>query len=99
VVPNVADAEVDYEKQTGTRPVNHVLVVQEALVRREPWLSSELFFVFQSARERAIVEDRATPAEYGLEANARAIDLLARYVHEQGITPRAMTARELFEPY
>jgi 4,5-dihydroxyphthalate decarboxylase len=99
LLENVEELERGFVEQTGVTPINHVLVVQEALIQREPWLTSELYFLFGEARERGIVEDRATPAEYGLEANARAIDLLARYAHEQGIIPRALTARELFEPY
>ena len=99
MLAEVEQLEAEFIAQTGVRPINHVLVVQEALAEREPWLTSELYFLFNSARERGIVEDGAHPAEYGLDANAKAIDLLARYVHEQGIAPRAFTASELFEAY
>lgn len=33
---------------------------------------------------------------YGLEENRKAIETLCRYLHEQGFTPRRMTAEELF---
>jgi 4,5-dihydroxyphthalate decarboxylase len=33
---------------------------------------------------------------YGLEPNRRTIDALGRYVHEQGLAPRVVTADELF---
>jgi 4,5-dihydroxyphthalate decarboxylase len=99
VVPNVEQAEADFVRQTGSAPINHVLAVRADLIEQEPWLTSELFFLFKSARERAIIESHAEPAEYGLDANRATIELLARYAHEQGITPRAYRADELFEVY
>ncbi|HEY3058521.1 MAG TPA: hypothetical protein VGL99_06055 [Chloroflexota bacterium] len=97
--PIIADAEQEFVEQSGVRPINHVLTVKDDLAQQYPWLTSELFFLFSSARERAIVEDQAEPAEYGLDANRQAIELLARYAKEQGITPRAFAADELFEVY
>jgi 4,5-dihydroxyphthalate decarboxylase len=92
-----AAAEADWLTQTGIQPINHVLVVKEALAQQQPWLTSELFHMFTQARERSIIEDHATPAEYGLQANKKAIERLAHYAHQQGIVPTAYRARELFE--
>jgi len=99
VLQNVEQREADYERQTGIRPINHVLVLKGELAQQQPWLPSELFFLFTRARERSIVEDRADPAAYGLEANRGAIELLARYAVEQGIVPRPFAAHELFDVY
>ncbi len=99
VRPIIAAAEQEFVQQTGVRPINHVLTVKEDLAQQYPWLTSELFFMFSSARERAITEDQADPAEYGLEQNRPAIELLARYAKEQGITPHAFAADALFEVY
>jgi len=97
--PIVAEAEQEFIAQTGVQPINHVLTVRADLVQQDPWLTSELFFMFTAARERAIVEEHADPAEYGLEHNSNAIELLARYAKEQAITPRSFAAEELFEVY
>jgi 4,5-dihydroxyphthalate decarboxylase len=94
-----ATAEHDWLEQTGVAPINHVLVVKDELVGREPWLTSELFLMFSTARERSIREDQAQPGEYGLEANRKAIERLAHYAHQQGIIPTAYTASQLFEPF
>jgi 4,5-dihydroxyphthalate decarboxylase len=100
VIPDVEAAEADYVRQSGVQPINHVLVLREDLAQNHPWLPSELFFLFQQARTRAISEDpHAQPAVYGLDANRAAIELLARYASEQGITPRTLRAEELFDPY
>jgi 4,5-dihydroxyphthalate decarboxylase len=99
VLANAEDIERDFERQSGVRPINHVLVVKEELAQQQPWLTSELYFVFNAARERSIVEDGADPATYGLAANRGAIELLARYAVEQGIVSRAFGAEELFEAF
>jgi 4,5-dihydroxyphthalate decarboxylase len=98
VRPVIADLE-QAEAAYDPRPINHILVLKEELARTEPWLPSELFFLFQQARERAIVENHAQPAPYGLESNRAAIERLARYAHEQGIIPRAYRADELFDAF
>ena len=92
-------AEQDWLAQTGVAPINHVLVVKDELVGREQWLTSELFLMFSTARERSIKEDHAHPAEYGLQANRKAIEQLAHYAHQQGILRTAYRASELFEPF
>ena len=92
-------AEQDFVRQTGVRPINHVLTLREALAQDRPWLTSELFSVFSEARQRAIAEDEADPADYGLAANKAAIELLAQYATEQGIIERAYAATELFDVF
>jgi len=99
VLANTQEIEREFERRTGVRPINHVLVIKEELAREQPWLTSELFFLFNAARDRSIAEDGADPATYGLEANRGAIQLLARYAVEQGIVPRAVGAEELFEAF
>jgi 4,5-dihydroxyphthalate decarboxylase len=91
------DAEQDWLAQTGIAAINHILVLKDSLAEQEPWLTSELFHMFTQARERSIVEDHATPARYGLEPNTKAIERLSEYAHQQGITPKAYRATELFE--
>ncbi len=92
-----AEAEADWLEQTGITPINHVLVVNDALVQQQPWLLSELYLMFTAARERSIVEDHASPTEYGLQPNTKAIERLAHYAQQQGIIPRPYRAAELFE--
>lgn len=92
-------AEQEWLQQTGVQPINHVLVVKEQLVQQEPWLTSELYLLFQRARQRSLVEDHARPAEYGLETNRAAIERLAHYAHQQGIVPTVYRAAELFEVF
>jgi 4,5-dihydroxyphthalate decarboxylase len=55
-----------------------------------PWLTDEL------ARTRALLGRDFWP--YGLDANRPTLDVFLRYAHEQGLTPRLLSAGELFVP-
>src|SRR5207244_178571 len=99
VLPDALAAEADFSHQTGVTPINHVVAARADLVQQQPWLTSELFLLFQPARERALAEGSPAAAAYGLEPNRRAIEFLARYAHEQAITPQALRAEDLFEVF
>jgi 4,5-dihydroxyphthalate decarboxylase len=55
-----------------------------------PWVVAEF------SATQAVLGDDIWP--YGLEANAKAIETLCRYLHEQGFTSRRLAADELFAP-
>jgi 4,5-dihydroxyphthalate decarboxylase len=92
LIPDAVQVEEEWIAQTGVRPVNHTLVVRESIARAEPWVRQELFELVGAAKTAAGV---AAPPD-GLEANRGALNLLARYAFEQGITPRTATLEELF---
>lgn len=54
-----------------------------------PWIAAEL-----EATKSAIGDDYWP---YGLTANRRVLDQIARYSHEDGLTPRKLTIDELFD--
>jgi len=41
---------------------------------------------------------QADPLGYGLKAARRELETVARYVHEQGLTPRRVALEEIFAP-
>ena len=92
LMPDAAEAEADFIRQTGIRPINHTLVVRRDLADTQPWLAQELFGLVRAAKQAA--GGQAPPD--GLEVNRGALTLLARYAFEQHITPRPLTAEELF---
>ena len=53
-----------------------------------PWIGPE------SASTRALMGDDFWP--YGVGANRKTLDLMCRYVHEQGLAPHRVTVEELF---
>jgi 4,5-dihydroxyphthalate decarboxylase len=92
LIPDAEQVEADWIQHTGIRPINHTLVVRQDVVHAHPWVAAELFELVQASKRAA---GTAAPPD-GLARNRAALDLLARYTFEQHITPRTLTAEELF---
>jgi 4,5-dihydroxyphthalate decarboxylase len=92
LIPDALEVEHDWIRQTGIRPINHTLVVRQDIARAQPWLRDELFGMVRASKQAAAND---APPD-GLEVNRGALTLLARYAFEQHITPRTLTAEELF---
>jgi 4,5-dihydroxyphthalate decarboxylase len=91
VIPDAGAVATEWSQRTGVFPINHVVVVKDALLAAHPWLAAELMRLFLASKKLA---DDAVP--YGIEANRPAIELLMRYATEQGLIPRAFSVEELF---
>jgi 4,5-dihydroxyphthalate decarboxylase len=92
LIPNAAEAEADWIRQTGIRPINHTLVVRRDIAEANPWIPRELYQLIGTAKQASGGE---APPD-GLEPNRGALTLLGRYAFEQRITPRTLTAEDLF---
>lgn len=97
--PVIADAGAVAERWAaarGLRPVNHLVVVRSALVADHPWLPGELYRLL--GRSKALAPARfPDPVPFGVEANRKALDLIARYAFEQGLVSRRYTTDDLFD--
>jgi 4,5-dihydroxyphthalate decarboxylase len=91
VIPNADTVAAEWSRKTGVFPINHVVVVKDALLAAHPWLAGELMRLFIASREKS---GEAVP--YGVDANRPAIELLMRYAAQQGLIPRAYRPAELF---
>jgi 4,5-dihydroxyphthalate decarboxylase len=94
VRPVIADVDAvanAWSRRTGVHPINHVVVLKDALLSAHPWLAGELMRLFEASRQRT-----ADMMPYGIAANRPAIELLMRYAEEQGLIPRAYSVEELF---
>jgi 4,5-dihydroxyphthalate decarboxylase len=91
VIPDADSAAAAWSRKTGVHPINHVVVVKDALLAEHPWLADELMRLFAASKRSA---DDSVP--YGIAANRPAIDLLMRYAAEQKLIPRAYRVDELF---
>jgi 4,5-dihydroxyphthalate decarboxylase len=90
----IADADAvaaEWSRRTGVRPINHVVVVKDALLAAHPWLADELMRLFAASKQHA-----GDSVPYGIDANRPAIELLMRYTAEQGLIPRPYRVEELF---
>jgi 4,5-dihydroxyphthalate decarboxylase len=91
VIPDADAVAAAWSRKTGVYPINHVVVVKNALLAEHPWLADELMRLFAASKRLA---DDTTP--YGIDANRPAIDLLMRYAAVQRLIPRAYKVEELF---
>lgn len=91
VIPNADAAAAEWSSRTGVYPINHIVVVKDALLAAHPWLGDELMRLFLASRKLA--DDTVL---YGVDANRPAIELLMRYAAEQGLIPRPYRVDELF---
>ena len=92
LIPNAAKAEADWALKSGVRTVNHIVTVRESLVSANPQLVADLTDLFDRARG----SNGASVPPIGVEPNRKAFETLARYAHEQRVTPRLLTIDELF---
>jgi 4,5-dihydroxyphthalate decarboxylase len=95
LLPNGLELEEDFVRQSGIRPINHTMVVRRDLANANPWLPAELSRLVRAAKEAVAHEGTPVPPD-GIEANRGALNLLARYAFEQGITPRTLAVEELY---
>jgi 4,5-dihydroxyphthalate decarboxylase len=91
VIPNADAVAAEWHRRTGVSPINHVVVVKDALLSEHPWLADELMRLFNASKAAA----RET-VPYGINANRPAIEMLMRYAAEQKLIPRAYSVEELF---
>ena len=91
VIPNADAVAAEWSRRTRVYPINHVVVVKDALLARHPWLADELMRLFAASKERS-----GENVPYGVEANRPAIELLMRYAAQQAMVPRAYRPEELF---
>jgi 4,5-dihydroxyphthalate decarboxylase len=91
VIPDADVVATEWSRRTGAYPINHIVVVKDALLAAHSWLGDELMRLFLASKKLA---DDTVP--YGIDANRPAIELLMRYAAEQGLIPRPYRVDELF---
>ena len=50
LIPNAREAGFDYFRKTGVYPINHGVVVKNAVLKEMPWVAGELMRVFEAAK-------------------------------------------------
>jgi 4,5-dihydroxyphthalate decarboxylase len=104
--------EAAYFRRTQVIPVIHTLVLQEALVAKQPWIANSLLSAFRKARSLAgkymNEEEREEsrwlsetigydPYGYSFDVSTRkSLETLIRYQLQQGLLEREPTLEELF---
>jgi 4,5-dihydroxyphthalate decarboxylase len=81
VLPKAVERAREWYRQTGVIPINHLLVVREAVLDAHPWVAAALLAAFQQAKD-AYLRDRR--GARGTAATDQHLADLAAVVGEDG---------------
>jgi 4,5-dihydroxyphthalate decarboxylase len=89
---DVAAEEKSWFAKHGVRPINHMMVVSEALSNTHQDAVREVFWLLQQS---AMAAGAASP-QFGAEEMRRSLRMIIRYTAQQGLIPREFAVDELF---
>lgn len=89
----------EYYQRSGVLPANHMIVVQERVLEKHPWVASELYQAFQRSKEVAYERARAMRGTYLLfeaEDYERQAETFGEDPYPLGIRPNLKMLEILF---
>jgi 4,5-dihydroxyphthalate decarboxylase len=98
VIPDPDTAARVWYGQHGLVPVNHMVVVTEALARSNPKAVAELYRLLEQSKQAAGLPTagEVDTAPFGKEANRPCLELLVTYAAQQALIPRRLAVDELW---
>jgi 4,5-dihydroxyphthalate decarboxylase len=91
--PEAGGGEKSWFAKHGILPINHMVVVSEALSKTQPGAVREVFRLLKESEARA----PASWHRFSAEEMRRSLALISEYTAQQGLIPRAFTSDELFD--
>src|SRR5262249_76958 len=91
-----AEAETWY-RQHGIVPVNHLVVVTEALARSQPDAVREVYRLLKSSKAAVMPVSGIDFVPFGVEAVRKPLELIIGYAAQQALIPRKFSVDELFD--
>ena len=91
-----AEAERWYRRH-GIVPVNHLVVVTEALAKSRPDIVKELYGLLKQSKAAAGPAGTIDFVPFGVEANRAALGLITGYAAQQALIPRPFDVDALFD--
>jgi 4,5-dihydroxyphthalate decarboxylase len=90
--PDVVAEERSWFAKHRVMPINHMVVVSEALSAKHPDVVREVFRLLQQSAAAASVVPR-----FSAEEMRRSLEMIIRYTAQQGLIPREFAVDELFD--
>jgi 4,5-dihydroxyphthalate decarboxylase len=97
VIPNPAAASQEWCRRQRATPINHMVVVNEALSKSRPDAVKELFRLLLAAKKAGSVDATIDTLQFGVEANRRSLELIIEYSVQQRLIPRRFEVDELLD--
>jgi 4,5-dihydroxyphthalate decarboxylase len=91
--PDVVAEEKSWFAKHGVMPINHMVVVSEALSRTHSEAVQE---VFRLLHQSAALAPVASP-RFSADEMRRSLEMIIQYTAQQGLIPREFTVDELFD--
>jgi 4,5-dihydroxyphthalate decarboxylase len=99
LIPDPENAAQKWAERHHGVPINHMVVVREALSRSRPDLIREVFQRLHDSKRAAGLTDGAAldPYRFGVDACRPILEVIIDYCHQQQLIPRRMSVDELFD--
>jgi 4,5-dihydroxyphthalate decarboxylase len=99
LVPEANTAAETWAKTHGGVPINHMMVVRDAISKSRPDLIKEVYRVLRESRRAAPPPEggSADPWRFGVEANRRSLEIIISYSFRQKLISRMFSVDELFD--
>jgi len=95
-----AAAAERWHRQHGVVPVNHLVVVTEALATSRPDVVRDVYGLLKASKAAAAATAKTATIDFvpfGVEANRPALELIINYAAQQSLIPRRFSVEELFD--
>jgi 4,5-dihydroxyphthalate decarboxylase len=90
---DVAAEEKSWFAKHGVMPINHMVVVSEALSRTQPEAVREIFRLLRQSADLA----PTASLQFSAEDMRHSLEMIIRYTAQQGLIPREFAVDELFD--
>jgi len=102
--PLIPDADAVARRWAETHggvPINHMMVVREAIAKTRPDIVQEIYRVLQESRRAAPppAGGLLDPWRFGVEENRRSLEIVIDYSFRQKLIPRKFSVDELFDDF
>jgi 4,5-dihydroxyphthalate decarboxylase len=99
LIPEPEAANRRWSQGHGGVPINHMLVIRQALAKSRPDVVHEVYRLFQEAKQEELARTgvpELDPWRFGIEANRRSLEIVVDYALGQGLIPRRLAVDDLF---
>jgi 4,5-dihydroxyphthalate decarboxylase len=99
LIPDADMVAQAWAKTHGGVPINHMIVIRDAISKSRPDLVREIYRVLYESR-RAVPPPMGRPADpwrFGVEANRRSLEIIVDYSFHQKLISRKFSVDELFD--
>jgi 4,5-dihydroxyphthalate decarboxylase len=94
---NAAAEELSWFAKHGVVPINHMVVVSEALSKSHPDVVREVFRLLQRSASLTPADARPGLPKLTADEMGRSLALISEYCAQQGLIPRAYAVDEMFD--